>query len=404
MTKQVKPTQKKEQPIQVSSMEHQSSCVYFSEDEKHLPIMSWVEVDTLGEKQFYFARFDQESQTFDSKKQIPIEQNASIHEEGMPKLTVKGDGSFFAMYETSTPVEGSKWGLGALRYIRSFDHGKTWTKPKSVAAADLAKGQSSSFANVVRLADGEIGITWLGTTDPDLQEKYKGRPIKFTKTEGNALKEPQLIDPEGCECCRTALSSSPEGQVFLTYRNLLPGSIRDISYVSSDDNGENFKKINSFSEDQWKINGCPHNGPSVQNIGGKAFVAWFTGSEKHSGVNLAELDSVGSVVNRYNLSESGRFAQVSQVGGHPIVAYSEDIRVNDSIFTRIVLKKIQEDKIFQKEVTPEHVEAEFPMVFGLPNQDIVVSWSQDDQVFYRLVKTDELELSVEDLMKVAQAE
>ena len=111
--------------ILLSDTLNTASCVYLAKDEKGIPVISWVEIDTLEGKHFFFANWDTEKGQFNSQISIPIEQNASIHEEGMPKIIYKGNGTLMAVYEVNTPKEGTMWGVGDIRYIQSFDKGKS---------------------------------------------------------------------------------------------------------------------------------------------------------------------------------------------------------------------------------------------------------------------------------------
>src|SRR5690606_18887607 len=114
--------------------------------------------------------------------------------------------------------------------------------------------------NIIRLDDGEVGAAWLGA-NPDGGKE--GRPVKFAKTTKNGgFGDAVLIESFACQCCRTALSRNGSGQVSVVFRDLLPGSVRDISVSKSFDNGRTFSAAAPFSNDNWVIDGCPHNGPS----------------------------------------------------------------------------------------------------------------------------------------------
>src|SRR5699024_1682809 len=177
-----------------------------------------------------------------------------------------------------------------------------------VAPKDLAKEKSGGFSNIHRLANGEIGIAWLGTFD---DPKKEGRPLKFAQTTPDGGITPaQVIDKQSSECCRTAIASGQDGKVFVAFRDLLPKEIRDISLTISSDNGETFGQAHDFSKDYWEVNGCPHNGPSLVRAKHKIYAGWFTNSKKHRGVNFAVLDSTGQVMEHYNISSKGQFIQV----------------------------------------------------------------------------------------------
>lgn len=395
------------QPVVLSNSHNKASCVFLTSDEKNNPVISWIEMDSTGKKHFYFERWDAATNKFGERMSIPIEQNAAIHEEGMPKIAIKGDGSLFALYETSVPSKNSKWGLGDIRYVQSFDGGKSWTSPRSVAPEEIAKGLSCSFSGLTRLSDGEIGITWLGTNSHSMNmTKHsmismdhsmngmkhsmgeEGRPVEFAKTEGkNGISHPFLIDSNACQCCRTAVSSSKDGRIGIAYRDLLPGEIRDISFSRSDNNGNTFSAPVSFSNDDWAVDGCPHDGPSVASKKNKSYVAWFSGG-KESGVHYAELDSTGRMIIKKELSPNGRFIQLCILpDGTRIAAYNETYEKGDTIFSKIIINKIEGNTFLQKVITKPNRNASYPVIQAVNNEDVIVAWKDNEKVYYELVNT-----------------
>ncbi|TAN17827.1 MAG: hypothetical protein EPN37_06155 [Chitinophagaceae bacterium] len=398
--------------ILLSSEQNKASCAFLTTNGNNIPMVSWIEIDNKGWKHFYFSTLDTATQKFSSPVSIPIEQDLSIHEEGMPKIAVKGDGSLFVMYETSVPSKNSRWGLGDIRYIQSFDGGKSWTSPKSVAPEEIAKGLSCNFSDLTRLSDGEIGITWLGTNPRSMEMKAhamtnmdhamsemkhtmheEGRPVEFAKTEGkNGMSRPILIDPSACQCCRTAVSSNKSGGISIAYRDLMPGDIRDISVSTSDNNGNTFSVPLSFSDDHWVVDGCPHDGPAIVAIGSRGFAAWFTGSKKDEGVNYAELDSLGRVIKRGNFSDKGRFIQLGLLpDGTRILAYNENYTKGDSVYSRIMVGKVLGNEAFEKEITPKDAQANYPVVQAEDNKHVVVAWSDAGKVYYRVIRVNTID-------------
>lgn len=383
---------KVELPVALSNPDNRASCVFLTADQEGLPYVSWVEIDSLKEKHFYFARFDGEKGKFGTKQIIPIQQNAAIHEEGMPKIAIKGNGDLFALYEISIPVEGSRFGLGDLRYVQSKDGGKTWSEPRSVDSEDLAQNKSGNFSNISRLKDGEIGIAWLGS---DPKSKYDARPIKFSKTRPDgSMEKSRIVNYQGCQCCRTALASDANGATFIAFRDLLENNIRDISFLRLEPDGTLADPAHSFSNDQWQVEGCPHNGPSIALNGNQINVTWFTNGENHLGVNFASLNPDGKMLEYHHLSEKGQFVQNSFMpDGTPIIAYNESYRKSDAVYSRIIVNKITGNTIYQKEITPPQVEAFYPMIHSLDADRIMVTWSGAQKVYYRIIDANSLQMT-----------
>lgn len=375
--------------IRLSDTANNASCVFLTSDEAGNPAVSWTEIDSGGGKHFYFSLWNVKEKKFADKINIPMPQNTSIHEEGMPKIAFKGNGAIIATFETSLPVPGTKWGKGDIEYSLSADKGKTWTKPTSVQASYPFEG-SIGFSNTLRLDNGEIGIVWLGSNP----RPVAGRPVMFAKTTSKGgFDKGVLVDSVACECCRIALSADGNGDIKLAFRNLLPGSVRDISIARSDDYGQTFTRPVSFSDDQWVIDGCPHAGPAVVSNNQKAFAAWYAGSSAHenAGIYYAELDKKDNTITKRMIASDGKFIQLCLMpGGERIVGYNETYRSGDSIYNKIVIGKINETGYFSKEVTLPRSHGFYPVVASAGNDHAVIAWKDEGRVFYRIVATSKI--------------
>lgn len=369
----------------VSNTKNEASCVFFTKDEKNNPVISWTETDKKGEKFFYLANWEAPSQKFGAAISIPIEQTTSIHEEGMPKVTFKGDGTIVATFETSVPSPKSKYGLSDIQYVLSFDKGKTWTKHQSIQP-DSGRVGSRSFGNMIRLDDGEVGIAWL---DSNPGNGMGGRPVKFAKTNGkNGFGKAILLESQGCQCCRTALSSDGKGNVSVVFRDMLSGSVRDISICSSSDNGHTFKKSIPFSNDHWVVNGCPHNGPAVVSRDDKTYVTWYTGA-KQNGVFYATLDKHDNMLMKKQLDPNGHFVQLCLMpNGSRLAAYNSTYSEKDSVYSKIVVNRIEGDNFYEKEITLPKAHASYPMLQPSTDRKFIIAWRDNDKIYYSELHTD----------------
>lgn len=89
------------------------------------------------------------------------------------------------------------------------------------------------------------------------------------------------IAPKGltggvCYCCKTAIARRGDN-MFLAWRHVYAGSLRDIAFAMSRDGGRTFGKPVRVSEDKWQINGCPDDGPAMSvEPGGRVHIVWPT--------------------------------------------------------------------------------------------------------------------------------
>jgi hypothetical protein len=78
------------------------------------------------------------------------------------------------------------------------------------------------------------------------------------------------------------------------WRQVYPGSIRDMTVAVSSDSGQTFSPPKRVAEDNWKINGCPDSGAATARSGNRVYVAWLTeASSEISGVRLTWSDDGG---------------------------------------------------------------------------------------------------------------
>jgi hypothetical protein len=80
-----------------------------------------------------------------------------------------------------------------------------------------------------------------------------------------------------CYCCKTALTTGPDGSIYAAWRHVYPGNRRDIAFAVSRDRGRTFGSPVRVSEDQWQLDGCPENGPTIAlDSSSRVHVLWPT--------------------------------------------------------------------------------------------------------------------------------
>ncbi|MCA1565558.1 MAG: glycoside hydrolase [Acidobacteria bacterium] len=104
------------------------------------------------------------------------------------------------------------------------------------------------------------------------------------------LSDETVLDERICECCQTSAALTSEG-VVAVYRDRSEREVRDIHFVRRQ--GEDWSDPRPVHADNWEINGCPVNGPSVAADGRRVAVAWFTGAGDEQSVKTAFSDDAG---------------------------------------------------------------------------------------------------------------
>ncbi len=101
-----------------------------------------------------------------------------------------------------------------------------------------------------------------------------------------------LLDDRVCDCCQTASAIGPDDEIIVAYRDRREGEIRDISVVRWDKK-DGWSEPLPIGDDQWKIDGCPVNGPAIDSFGNTLAVAWFTAVGGEGKVQLVFSNDVG---------------------------------------------------------------------------------------------------------------
>lgn len=100
----------------------------------------------------------------------------------------------------------------------------------------------------------------------------------------------QLVDGLVCECCQTDITETDQGPIGV-YRNRSINEIRDI-YITRSNKGS-WKKGVPLHLDNWEIEGCPVNGPSIHGNNHDITVAWFTGANGLPMIKIAKSNDYG---------------------------------------------------------------------------------------------------------------
>jgi len=334
----------------------------FTTDHRGNPVLSWVEKD--GDKaHFYFAISENDGRTFGKKIKINAPTELTVHAEGMPRVAFKADGSIWATFELKKPTKDAPR-ASDLMYVISTDNGNTWSAPKAVHK-DTTQGKGHSFSDMIRLPNGELGFVWLD----EKMGKYEGRSVKFTQTLPNGgFSEEVVVDSNACQCCRTVLFVDADKNIHLSYRDLLADGIRDMSHAVSTDGGKTFTQPQLVYQDRWKINACPHTGPSMAQAGKDFFVTWFSGkSETHeAGVRIVKLGE--EKLFSSNLTVRAKHPQIANFNGNVAVVWDESVEKDGEFFTKIVLRIIDKNrKETTSFLTSDHENASYPVLMSTPN-------------------------------------
>jgi hypothetical protein len=179
-------------------------------------------------------------------------------------------------------------GHTVIRYAGSKDGGRTFSPAVTVAGASLTGARGWHAATLGY--DGGVQVVWLdgrnaapmahahgkGASKPVRPAGGPRQDIFHASWKGDARPVEHLIQSNVCFCCKTAVVASGE-KIYAAWRHIYPGSLRDIAVARSTDNGATFGDPVRVSEDGWKIDACPDDGPAMAADGHDGIhIAWPT--------------------------------------------------------------------------------------------------------------------------------
>ncbi len=174
----------------------------------------------------------------------------------------------------------------------SADSGATWAQPITPHTDNTPT--EHGFVSMFPWTGG-IGAVWLdgrnmvpdtgGKLQADGTRKYGGMTLRFARLGfDGAILDDGEVDNLVCDCCMTDVAMLPAGPVVV-YRDRTAEEIRDIS-VARYANGQWSESV-QVSDDNWKIPGCPVNGPAIVANDTHVVVAWYGAPNRESRVKVA---------------------------------------------------------------------------------------------------------------------
>ena len=255
---------------------------YLFTDKNGLVYLSWVG-KTKENSLLKFATLNNEQ--WSEPLTISTGENWFVNWADYPLLAADGAKNMVAHF-----LEKSEKGTYTydIKLITSADLGKTWSHSKILH--DDGKKAEHGFVSMIPYEDNYF-ISWLdgrhaategqGGHDEGHHGQMTIRGATIDK-QGNKSAEWEL-DNRVCDCCQTSAAITTNGPVVV-YRDRSEEEIRDISIVRYVNGHWTSPKI--IFPDNWKIDGCPVNGPRADAYGNNLVLAWFSSPDKKAQVNI----------------------------------------------------------------------------------------------------------------------
>lgn len=234
-------------------------------------------------------------------------QRIKARAEDRPQIAVDAGGTIHVVYSAEQPQPSSSY------YSASTDGGKSFSEP--VLASDAAAEANTHENNVLVTPDRRAFVFWHDERDRADWRDVGASIYYSTSDRAGALAKPnRKAAGDVCECCRTAVAADVDGSPVLFARIIYAGTIRDHGLIKLN-TATNSWSSSRVSHDEWKIDVCPEQGPSL-SIGpdGRYHVAWFSQGAKGSGLFYAYSADHGT-----RFSPPLPFGDGRALAGHPSV-------------------------------------------------------------------------------------
>ena len=240
-------------------------------------ILSWVE--RVGGKRYALRMATKDDAGWSEARTVAEGENWFVNWADFPSVISLDDGSLAAHWLVKS---GTATYAYNVNIAFSRDAGKTWSKPL-VPHLDNTQTEHG-FVSLVPLSGGRLGAVWLdGRNMKDMKDDHdEGKPLPVSMTlryaaidASGKISDDAQLDERVCECCQTSAAVTADG-VLAVYRDRSQNEVRDIYSVRQA--GNDWSTPQAVHADNWEINGCPVNGPSVSAEGQSVAVGWFTGT------------------------------------------------------------------------------------------------------------------------------
>ena len=253
--------------------------------------VAWVNHGSKGQADVMIARFTGDGKIDGPPVRVnPQAGIATAWRGDPPTVAVAPDQTVFVAWTAQVSSDSNH--ATDVYLSASHDRGQSFAEP--VKVNDDEKPSSHGLHSLAIGSDGRIYMAWLddrnavplAAGDKQLgagghhEESNRELFSAFSTDGGRTFSKNQRLATDVCPCCKTALAVAPDGRLYASWRQVLPGDFRHIAVAASIDGGQTFAKSVIVSDDRWALKGCPVSGPGLSLAkDGSLRVLWYAGAE-----------------------------------------------------------------------------------------------------------------------------
>lgn len=204
-----------------------------------------------------------------------------------PQVAVDGKGHAVVAY---TIAKGADF---AGQVLVARGDAKGFAAPKPLTDSTV----SQRFISFALDPSGSIFAAWIDKRNLAAAQKtgrdYDGAALAYAWAEdGKDFTVARIAQDNTCECCRIGVGFAGPHKPVVMWRNMFAGGVRDHAIMTFSERGPGM--VRRVAVDNWKIDACPHQGPSLAvSANGTYHATWFTDGRARQGLFYARSKDAG---------------------------------------------------------------------------------------------------------------
>jgi hypothetical protein len=353
-------------------------------DDQGMISAAWVEEDKDA-RTILFARSTAPGGPLGTPVSVNQPDESPYYRQESPALVVRGPNVFVTWSKTHPKMTSDKPFSGELRLSRSTDGGRSFGP--STLVNDDDQVIQHTFDAMQAAPDGVLHFAWI---DGREGKKEPGTFVARSTDQGRTITKNVKIDDNTCVCCRTSIATSADGLLYVAWRKIFDGNVRETVVSRSTDGGQTFYAPVVVGNDRWVYQACPHR-PASLGIDrlGRLYVVWYTeGADETPAIYLAYSDDHGKTFSeKKQLNRSkGTFPDHPQMAvdpqGRVMVIWEEQSPVRREI---VMSHSLDRGQSFTQPQKLNEKHGQTPTIAVNHQGTVVMGWKEHAMPAHRLV-------------------
>ncbi len=324
-----------------------------------------------------------------------------------PRIVGDKDGTWHITYAANEIHERAGKPALTTHYTRSTDGAKSFEAPRRLSTltdadmSDMIHGgfmSAAAFQAIATAPNGDVRVFWLDTRHMSPSVETGAIYTAVSKDGGETFSgDMELMASAACPCCQFMAAADADSNVYLGYRHVHEGNIRQATVMRIDaDSGATGMPVDAGSA-PWEIAGCPLKPTVLATQGEGIYAAVYSGGEEVPGVYFS-----------YSKDGGGSFARSVALHADALVSDAPTIAVNDShVLVAWHAKAGGPRQIFYRmydldgdaaggltAIESGEANASSPAVAARADGAFQVVWEQDDRIHTRVLPASPGEIEV----------